>query len=256
MIELRGQTFGKLTAIEPTLERQHGNVVWRCRCSCGKEVNVNVNRLKVGGTKSCGCLNHQPLDGSRQRSPCSAPGCDNLSRHLGYCDKHYYRFKRYGSMNLPKRIKRLCSVDGCNRQARAIGLCNMHRCRLRTQGDPGEASPRKGNGGTGTIGRSGYRYFYRPNHPNAAKNGTVAEHVLVMSALIGRPLRKGESVHHRNGVRSDNSPHNLELRTTAHPQGQTLQDMIRFCEQYLEDYGPVWDILKQISSLPPTPPGQ
>lgn len=79
---------------------------------------------------------------------------------------------------------------------------------------------------------------------------------LVMSALIGRPLRKGESVHHRNGVRSDNSPHNLELRTTAHPQGQTLQDMIRFCEQYLEDYGPVWDILKQISSLPPTPPGQ
>ncbi len=38
-----------------------------------------------------------------------------------------------------------------------------------------------------------------------------AEHRLVMSRLLGRPLRKGESVHHKDGNRSNNIPQNLEL---------------------------------------------
>jgi hypothetical protein len=54
-----------------------------------------------------------------------------------------------------------------------------------------------------------------PDHPNAKSTyGWIAEHVLVMSELLGRPLRPGESVHHRNLIKSDNRPGNLELWTS------------------------------------------
>ena len=52
---IRGQVFGSLTAIEPLEKRISGNVVWRCRCACGNEVEVITNRLTQGGVTSCGC---------------------------------------------------------------------------------------------------------------------------------------------------------------------------------------------------------
>ena len=81
-------------------------------------------------------------------------------------------------------------------------------------------------------------YLHRPTHPNASKgNGNVGEHIWVMSQVLGRALRKGETVHHRNGIRADNRPENLELRTHIHPAGQSIEDMLNFCEWYVSEYG-------------------
>lgn len=52
-----GKVYGRLTVIEDSGSRTKGRqVLWKCLCSCGKEVVVRTCSLKSGNTKSCGCL--------------------------------------------------------------------------------------------------------------------------------------------------------------------------------------------------------
>lgn len=48
-------------------------------------------------------------------------------------------------------------------------------------------------------------------HPLADPNGYAYLHHLVICSAIGRPLQKGEVVHHRNGDKTDNRLENLDL---------------------------------------------
>lgn len=55
LIDLTGNVYGRLTVISFShkLER---DILWNCRCECGKETKVRSGNLKNGHTKSCGCL--------------------------------------------------------------------------------------------------------------------------------------------------------------------------------------------------------
>lgn len=64
--------------------------------------------------------------------------------------------------------------------------------------------------------KNGYVLIYSPNHPHKNKHGSkvggyVFEHRLVMEKHIGRYLYSWETVHHKNGIKTDNRIGNLKL---------------------------------------------
>lgn len=53
-IDLTGQKFGELTALERVLLPNLNEKGWRCLCSCGKESFVRTDNLTSGTSKTCG----------------------------------------------------------------------------------------------------------------------------------------------------------------------------------------------------------
>lgn len=57
--DITGNRYGLLTVIGPAGYRQRGirNVsIWHCVCDCGNTVDVYMDSLKDGVTRSCGCI--------------------------------------------------------------------------------------------------------------------------------------------------------------------------------------------------------
>ena len=101
-----------------------------------------------------------------------------------------------------------------------------------------EAGSSNGNWRGGTVKhRAGYVLRRVPTHPKAkTANGYILEHVLVMEELLGRYLVEGENVHHKNGVKDDNRPENLELWIRPQPSGMRASDAVAWARHILARY--------------------
>ena len=90
------------------------------------------------------------------------------------------------------------------------------------------------------IHKAGYVMVQAPWHPRARTRPYVFEHILVMEAMLGRFLEPFENVH-RNGIRPDNRPENLELWTRPQPNGVRARDAIAWARTILDLYNDLPD---------------
>jgi hypothetical protein len=64
-LDLTGQRFGRLVALERRRGSRKEAAAWLCRCDCGAEKWVVTELLRSGTTRSCGCLHKEQLSERR-----------------------------------------------------------------------------------------------------------------------------------------------------------------------------------------------
>ena len=65
-----------------------------------------------------------------------------------------------------------------------------------------------------------------------------SEHRFVMSETLGRDLLSSEEVHHKDGIKTNNAPGNLELWSSSQPRGQRVPDKVEWALEILRQYRP------------------
>ena len=177
------------------------------------------------------CKRHQLAEWHARQGPCSITGCERQSNAAGLCSMHYDR-KRRGLPDwdklIPPRMKRgtACAVEGCERPVYARAHCQLHLQRIDRLGSAGPPGLMKAAAGDGSTDTRGYRVIY-------VDGRRYLEHRWVMEQQLGRPLQPDEEVHHKNRVRDDNEPSNLELWCVPQPRGGRAEDLVAF---YVERY--------------------
>ena len=79
----------------------------------------------------------------------------------------------------------------------------------------------------------GYKLLRLPDHPMANSDGYYAEHRLIVEKHLGRVLSRGEVVHHKNHIRSDNHLGNLSLLSSnKEHRGVHHNDLLEIMTEY------------------------
>jgi hypothetical protein len=166
---------------------------------------------------------------------CTLDFCDDNVHAKGLC-KYHYNQKAKGYEPSPRRTVvhgtyEFCTFEGCGREHKSKGLCGAHFAQQK-RGKPLSPIRPMVKMGEGHTNKDGYRII--------GVGGKVKlEHRYVMEQHIGRELLPEETVHHINGIRSDNRLENLELWSTSHPKGQRVEDKIAWAKEILKLYGDI-----------------
>ena len=217
--DMMGQRFNRLI-VKACLGVQRGKTRWLCDCDCGKSKSVAGSDLRGGVVTSCGCY-------AIQRS--KETNTLDLTGH------------RYGLLTVVERAlspkgekpRWLCQCDcGTKKVIRAhnlrVGTVRSCGC-LQRRGLEQHPSWKGGR----RVNDQGYVVLTLGGGQKPR-----LEHRVVMERVLGRPLLKTENVHHKNGIRTDNRPENLEIWIKVQPCGQRIPDIVAHAEEMLRRYAP------------------
>lgn len=148
--------------------------------------------------------------------------CFSCNRKFQPSSKH----KNCPSCRYRKTKTVLCDVCGINVHSTKYKNC-IHCTNIK-----------RADYGTGRYLKNGYVMTFSKGHPrtHSLKGNYVFEHILVMERHIGRLLEKDETVHHKNGVKNDNSIDNLELWVKPQPSGVRAKDALDWAHKIIERY--------------------
>ena len=142
---------------------------------------------------------------------CTIGDCERAHLARGMCSLHYQRDRTKSGPS--------CSVDGCDDPVIARSLCRLHYNRRLRTGSVG--SPTR-------LRRRGWKINHEGYVVQQVNGVDLRQHRIVMEEHIGRKLLPGETVHHKNGIRHDNSLENLELWVKPQVPGQRVEDLVEF----------------------------
>jgi hypothetical protein len=94
----KGDKYGKLTVIRFSYRNKRSRQFWLFKCDCGKEKVIDVQSIKRGDTKSCGCIS----TGKKTRhGMCRTRTYISWQMMKGRClNKNYTEYKRYGARGI------------------------------------------------------------------------------------------------------------------------------------------------------------
>lgn len=97
MSDYTGQEYGYLTVIKFVGKikiKKRVSYLWKFRCICGVEKDINIHEVRMGNTLSCGCLRKQ-MQSDRKRKPPGVAASNNLyNTYLKTCvEKCGYKFE-------------------------------------------------------------------------------------------------------------------------------------------------------------------
>ena len=114
-LELIGKVFGRLTIISKAGQLTTNAIRWNATCSCGSTTIVTSNKLSMGHTKSCGCLNSD----KRLKNLTYRGGGKPTHGYSGNDTPEYHTWK-----SMRGRCNRVTDKSYENYGGRGIGICD------------------------------------------------------------------------------------------------------------------------------------